>query len=129
MGVYTPASSGGGLPVVAKTTPNGTALVNGTPTILSWTAPNDGQLHVATYAFAIDVTVLQTGGAVTVNWTSQGVAHNFQPAAGGLAVGAYYTNAGATSQFTVDPGTTVSIVQSSAQTAGAATVAAAILAA
>lgn len=110
----------------SKTAAAGTALINGLQAILQWQAPNDGQLHVAAFAFAINVTALQTGGAVTVAWTSQGQAHSFQPAAGGLAVGSYYTNAGATSLLTVDPNTVVSISQSSAQTAGAAAVAAAI---
>lgn len=104
--------------LVASTGVNGFALQNATPNILTWTAPNDGQMHRVFLNAFIVVGAAQTGGAVTMNTTVPGgVASNPVVFAGGLT--------GNQSQWfnrLIAPGTTVTLVQSSAQTAGAATV-------
>ena len=54
---------------VATTGPNGFALQNGTPTILEWTAPNDGKLHVVLTALLVVVTNPETGGPCGIHTT------------------------------------------------------------
>lgn len=102
---------------VARTPAGGFALQNGTPTILSWTAPNDGQEHQAIVAATLTVSAAETGGQVFMRWTSGGVAQvqtAFNP---NLAAGAFYQLVAL-----VDPGTTIHLDQNTALTAGAATV-------
>lgn len=117
--------------VKATTPAAGTALVNGTPTILTWTAPNDGNLHPVVVCAALHVTGLETGGAIAVTVSAaagQPVTNTIF--AGGKAVGDYQ---GADSgvpdtNLILGPGQTVTVVQSSALTAGAALLRAQILA-
>jgi hypothetical protein len=103
---------------VATTGAAGTALVNGTPTILSWTAPNDGSLHVVSVFSVIKVTTLEVGGLVQLLATTGGTAGTYTLMAAALGVG---VTLGLATTAVVDPGTTVSIVQGSALTVGAAT--------
>lgn len=109
----------GGAPTfqrVATTGPGGFALTAGTPTILTWTAPNDGQLHSAYSTGYSVVSSNLTGGAV--NLASGTVSQNFL--AGGAAAGTYGP---ATNQvIAVQPGGTVSLVQAVGVSGGAATV-------
>ena len=121
------ASAGGpsnALAVQAATALAGVALVNGTPAIISWTAPNDGKLHRFMIFASMDVTVLQVGGAVGVAFTTpdQGtLANNAFPGlfTGGQGVGNNYAQAyGVTSL--VKPGSTVIVGHTSALTSGAA---------
>ena len=105
-----------------RTAPGGFALQNGTPVILSWTAPNDGQLHQAFVSATLVVTVAETGGQVFARWTSLGAAQvqtAFNPNVG---VGGAFYNVVAL----VDPGTTIHLDQNTALTAGAANVGAVI---
>jgi hypothetical protein len=117
------------LGVVAKTPAAGTALVNGTPTILSWTAPNDGQLHYFSLALCLNRTLATTGGAVGLTFTVAGSAKAAALFNGTAGAGVDYS--GDSPAFNLplpcDPGTTVSIVQTSALTAGAAAFVGAIL--
>lgn len=108
---------GGGLALATGTPTAGFALQNGTPTILTWTAPADGNPHRVSLVTNLHVTSLETGGAVTLNTTlPDSTAANPQVYAGGAAAAVY--------QFSQDrivgSGTTVTLVQSSALTAGAA---------
>jgi hypothetical protein len=114
------SGAGGGLTQVAATPAAGAALVNGTPTILSWTAPNDGQLHSFMIGGLLDVTANETGGAIEVDWTNLGGGQAFTLYAAGLAAGLYYPSSSFTQPVVVQPGTTVTIKQASALTAGAA---------
>lgn len=103
----------------AATPAAGFALVNGTPGIVSWTAPNDGSAHLAHVVSQQVVTSLETGGAVQLNYTSaDGTARNLALYPGGGATGLSVLNA----ERIVAPGSTVAIVQSSALTGGAAAV-------
>lgn len=107
----------GGLVKQASIILAGFPLVNGTPTILSWTAPNDGIVHIVHLVSAQQVTVAETGGAVAVNFTApDSVARQFPIFPGGSGAG----DQSNVQDFLVAPGSTTSIVQTSALTAGAA---------
>lgn len=110
-----------GQPVLVAATPAaGTPLVNGTPSILTWTAPNDGQVHEFELVATLAVASLETGGAVGLTFTFPG---------GGAAAPAVFTAGQAVGSFNgsvgakrlVAPGTTVTLAQTSALTGGAAT--------
>lgn len=109
------------LQVQAATPVGGVALVNGTPTILSWTAPNDGKQHWAQIFASVAVTTTQVGGSCSFNWTAGGVAISHSVFPGGAGSG---TGAGPSNNFAVavDAGTTVTFAQASAMTSGAASV-------
>lgn len=97
----------------------GYALQNAGPvTVISWTAPNDGKQHRAFVFATLSVTSAQTGGLVNFSGTipNGGVANDaiFN---GGAAVG---NSMAFGPGMTVAPGTTVSVVQFTAQTLGAA---------
>ena len=109
----------------AATVPAGVAMVNGAQTFATWNAPNDGKLHNFTVAGFVNTTVLEVGGGVNVNWTSNGQAQTFNVAAGGAAVGLALIFLTTRS---CDPGTVVTVTQAAALTGGAAVVAAAIVA-
>lgn len=96
----------------------GVSMINGTQTLLSWTAPNDGQLHRAQVFFGTNTTSALTGGGT--GWTFTGPAGGpLSPTlvAAGQGVGVKHAFDGAV----IAPGTTVTVSQSGAATAGAAT--------
>jgi hypothetical protein len=103
---------------------NGYALVNGTGTILSWSAPNDGQMHTAMIIGIVGVTSAETGGQVNVQYTDMtGSAQNFVLVASGQAVGSVAFNNGLNRTMILLPaGSTLAVVQSAALTAGTAKV-------
>jgi hypothetical protein len=106
------------LQLLASTGVNGFTMQNATPTIFSWTAPNDGQLHRVWIFGEMLVATAQTGGAVNMNITDPlGTARTRSIWSGGLAVGFGIPNNG--SQCLVQAGQPVSLVQVP-QTAGAA---------
>lgn len=119
------ATSGGpvGFGIVGKTGAAGIALVNGTPTIMTWTAPNDGQMHAVMFIGAKVVASQETGGAVTLNFTVDGNAETANVFGGGAAaqVQPMAINAATIGIRPVDPNTTVTLTQSSALTGGAST--------
>lgn len=99
----------------------GVALINGTQTIVQWTAPADGNQHYLELAVSKDVTSAETGGACQCHWTVPGgAAATTNPYAGGQGTGGQ-SPAGATS-FVIASGTTWALQQSSALTVGASTV-------
>jgi hypothetical protein len=109
-----------GLTLKATTGPAGFALQNGTPGILTWTAPADGQLHRFLITSGLDVTSVATGGAIAVSFTlPDGTAvSNVTLFGGSQAAGT--PNPGNSFLRTVKAGTTVTVTQTSALTAGAA---------
>jgi len=108
------------LQLVGDTGAAGFTLINGTATILQWNVPNDGFQHVVIFGAVLNVTSLQTGGAVAFNTTlPNGTANNNTAMAGGLAAGVQKASAISNGVFPVQGGSTVTITQSSAQTAGA----------
>jgi hypothetical protein len=105
---------------VAATPAAGFALQNATPTILSWTVPNDGNLHQVMVLGELVVTSGQTGGSVTLNFTDPGgTARTRTLYAGGLSAG--YQPLPQGTAVTVEAGQTVTVAQGSAQSGGAAT--------
>lgn len=109
-----------GLSLVAATGAGGYTLVNGTGTVISWSVPNDGQRHRFMLVYSMDITVNETGGAISVVFTSPGstaVTYGILP--GSQTAGWNFGEAPAFCSF-AKPGTTVSISQTSALTAGAA---------
>ncbi len=118
-GAWAPGSS---LGLMAATPVAGFTLVNGTPNIISWTAPNDGQLHRATFFTTLHVTSGETGGAIGFTYTTpDGFAvASIQLIAGAQTNGAYTANP--PRAVVCAPGSSVVVGQSSALTAGAAVV-------
>ena len=99
------------------------ALINRTQTILTVTAPNDGKVHVILAAASLkDVTATLTGGKIEFKWTdSVGINHGLPTV--GTAVGQYPKSVLAIeTAVTLGPGTTVTLTQTTAMTAGAAKV-------
>lgn len=108
------------LRLVASTGVGGFALQNGTPTILSWTAPNDGNLHRVICPAMLNVTAPETGGEIDINATLPNNAPlTATLIAGGQAAGIFTSGGPQFWQVMVKPGTTVSVTQL-ALTAGAA---------
>lgn len=104
---------------VATTSLAGYALVNGTPTILTWTAPNDGQMHRINVVAEQVTTSTATAGATSMT-------HEY-PNGTGASPGIF--GGGDTTsqlrQFQTDrliaSGSVVTVQQSTALTGGAVT--------
>jgi hypothetical protein len=117
------SSSGASGLITAETSSTGVALINGTQTILTVTAPNDGTVHVILAAVSLkDVTATLTGGEIEFKWTDS-VGINRGLSIAGTAVGKYSQSVVAIeTAVTLEPGTTVTLTQTTAMTAGAAKV-------
>jgi hypothetical protein len=99
----------------------GVALVNGTPVILTWTAPNDGRLHRHLILASEDVLSAMTGGYVSVSFTApDGAVFTYTLFNGGVA-STGFNGSLFTYPVIVRPGTNVTVNQSTALTAGSAT--------
>lgn len=115
------------LPVQEATTAvAGAALQNGTPTFATWTAPSDGKLHRVEIWTFLNVTSAETGGQVEATVTPpNGTPQTFSMFAPNKAAGTYHgdgVNFGDLWGLMVEAGTTLTIAQTSALTAGAATI-------
>lgn len=109
------------LQLVATTGLAGFAKQNGTPIILSYTLPNDGQMHRFIVLASEQVTVAETGGGIGLNLTVPGgAAQNAGTAlfAGAKTIGGYHVSDGGL----VQAGSLLQVDQSAALTAGACTV-------
>lgn len=105
------------LQLQAATPVAGFALQNGTPTILSWNVPNDGQLHFVLLPVNQEVVTLETGGAIGLTFTlPDGSIFTTSVFAGGSAAGF----SGSTNTRFVQAGSVVTLAQTSALTAGSA---------
>lgn len=101
------------------TPPAGYTLVNGTGTVIAWTAPNDGVQHRVQLFASLSVTATETGGTIIVSYTAPdgtSTSHTVY-AAGQIAVDVIVQ--GAPFAIIVKAGTTVTLSQSAALTAGA----------
>lgn len=108
---------------VAATPLVGFALQNATPTLLTYTTPNDGKQHRVQVFSDQVVSSAETGGGVNLTFTDPGgTTRNQGIHNGGLAAG--FTAAGSIgpNMFTVAPNTVVSLVQNANLSLGAATV-------
>lgn len=114
--VQSPFASG--LILEASTPAAGFALQNATPAILSWTAPNDGNVHRVLVIASLDVTSAATGGAVSITYTMpDGNSHTSTVFAASQTAGGHIIATG----VSVQANTTVTITESSTLTLGAAT--------
>lgn len=98
----------------------GYTLVNGTGNIITWNVPNDNQLHRFTVFAAEDITVATTGGTIAVSFTmpdNTGGAWGVLP---GTQASLGFNFSQTSYLVLAKPGTTVTVLQSSALTAGAA---------
>lgn len=110
------------LRLVATTGLNGFALQNATPTILSWTPPNDGNMHRFLILPYYAVTVATTGGKITVTWTGPDNISRTNTLYNGTygTTGAQPTVNSWIQETVGYPGTAVTIAQNTALTVGAA---------
>jgi hypothetical protein len=114
----------GGLPawllaalMLTSTAVAGFALVNGTPNIMTWTAPNDGNLHVVICILNLDVTSSLTGGLITAQYSlPNGSVNTPTQFASGQSSG-FHTSVGG---YIIEAGTTFVVSQATTVTAGAA---------
>lgn len=129
MGAIQSPVSAGGLPIVAQTPAAGFALQNGTPSILSWTAPDDGKMHQFGVISVTHVTSNETGGGVEALYTSFTGASNthFTTLLSANLTTDTIGQGGTTLYGIVAPGTAVTLQQISALTGGAALVWATLL--
>ncbi len=96
----------------------GYQLINGTGTIISWTTPNDGQLHRVLLLYNQHVTSGETGGQIQITTTTpDSGTHAYTIENGGSGTG---FSQGSNTAYLVAPNTAVTVAQSSALTAGAA---------
>jgi len=111
--------------LLATTGASGFALQNGTPNVLTWTAPNDGNMHRVLVMAVLHCTSTETGGAVSLTFTLP------DGTSGSKAIFAANNTTGAigvpTSQngpafMLIEANTTIALVQTSALTGGAAVV-------
>jgi hypothetical protein len=115
------AAVAGLLAKVAATANAGYTLINGTGSILTWTAPNDGNNHRVMVAGGIYVSTTEVGGTVVLNITlPNSVA--VSPSVFAANQGAGYHAQGNYGVHLVAPGSTVTLQQSAALTGGAAVV-------
>lgn len=102
----------------ATTGTGGFALQNATPTIVTWTPPNDGQMHRFEVFGLVNITSGETGGQIKITFTDPGGnARSINLQAGSAAAGGQPFAACA---YTCQGGSAVSVVQATALTAGAA---------
>lgn len=96
----------------------GYALVNGTGNIVTWTAPNDGNMHRVFVLVEQHVTNTETGGAIGLATTApDNTSHTFTPT--GFSGGSGVSYASFAQSALVYPGTAVTLEQTSALTGGA----------
>jgi len=111
--------------LLASTGLAGFTYQNATPNIISYTFPSDGKLHRFLLIPYVTVTSTQTGGALAILFRDPtNAAQNFGINGGGNNVGTNGWGNGFTNwdMLFAYPGSTVTLQQSSAQTAGAATI-------
>lgn len=102
----------------------GFALQNGTPNIISYTTPNDGKIHFVFVAGEVVVSVGETGGQLSLNFTDPGgTPRSRSQDPGGHAAGYFdFGSSNGGQLVAVAPNTTVTLLQSVALTVGAAVV-------
>lgn len=112
-----------GLLQQATTGGSGYALVNGTGTIISWTAPNDGNMHRVLVFAVLHITSNETGGTIALNFDlPDGTTGNKTIFSQNQSASVVYPLANNCPQFLlVEANTAVSLSQSTALTGGAAT--------
>ena len=110
------------LQLQASTGINGFELEDATPNIISWTTPNDGQLHRVTFFVEMDVSLALTGGAIYgLIYIPNGVVNQKTIIPANSIAGVVNPSGdGFPFQRLVAPNTLVAVQQGTAITAGAA---------
>lgn len=104
--------------MVASTPVAGFALQNATPIILSWTAPADGLNHSVFIPCSLAVSAAETGGLIVAATVApDGTTGQSTLESAGQGIGQHPGQIAAV----IKPGSTVTVQQTSALTAGAAT--------
>ena len=107
--------------VTAETSATGVALINGTQTILTATVPNDGKVHLVYVGYLKTITTALTGGRITALWTTPNGATSTVSTTT-TTVGGSYKSSSTQAAIVAKPGTTITVTQETAMTAGAAKV-------
>jgi hypothetical protein len=119
---YARDDHGHGLPaavaITAETSSTGVALINGTQTILTVTVPNDGKIHSFACSITRVITAPITGGVTVLSWVGA-AGETFTTTTTSATEGNHYRQG---QQFNLMAGTTVTLKQATAMTAGAAKV-------
>lgn len=110
--------SGGGFLMQATTGASGFTLLNSNQTIISWTSPNDGNLHRAIIFATLVVSTTQTGGGVAITLAGPTIASLFP---GGQGTGNHINESTITDTILL-PNTEYGLFQNSPQSAGAAVI-------
>jgi hypothetical protein len=118
---FNPFTSTAALGLQAATPVAGFALQNGTPSILTWTTPNDGKQHRFLVLASLDVTSAETGGQVTVTYNTPDGGAGSHTLFSANTAGGVFTPV-ASFMIICEANTTVTIAQATALTVGAATV-------
>lgn len=109
-------------PTLAKqvsTPAAGYALVNSTGTIISWTAPNDGQNHRVTLFASLSVTSTETGGQIVCSYTApDGTSTSHTVYSAGQAATDVIVQ-GSPFSIIIRAGSTFSLIQNTALSVGA----------
>ncbi len=107
-----------GFALLASTGAGGYTLGAAAGTILSWTAPDDGNMHVVLVMATLHVTSAETGGALDAAFTTPdgGTAGANQFLGQNLAAGFHPAN----QSYIIEAGSTFTLSQGTALTAGAA---------
>jgi hypothetical protein len=104
--------------LVAATAVGGYTLVNGTGTILTWTAPSDGKLHRVMIFATLSVGTTEVGGTLQSKiFAPDGNSVFTSVFAAAQAAGVHVNNVGAIAEA----GQPVTVQQTSALTSGAST--------
>jgi hypothetical protein len=107
----------GGLVKQASTGATGYSKVNGTGNIITWTAPSDGNLHRVLLMYSQHCTSAETGGAISISTsTPDGGVHTYSIEGGGAGSNSF--GQGSNTTYLVEAGSTVTVSQTSALTAG-----------
>lgn len=113
-----------GMILQATTGESGYSLINGTGTIISWTAPADSNIHRVKIPSVIDASSA-VGGAIELSYTlPNGTATTPTPYSAGQGSGikyAFSSFAGTDMELLIEAGSTVSLIQSTALTGGSET--------
>jgi hypothetical protein len=118
-GIISPVAAGG-ITAQATTPVGGVPLINGTQIVLTWNVPNDGKLHYLQVFASMTITTATTGGWIGLYFTApDNSAAEYDILSGTQAVG--FNESIQSFPFICRAGTTVTVRQETAMTAGAAT--------
>jgi parallel beta-helix repeat protein len=109
--------------IVASVAAAGYTMINGTATILSWTAPNDGNIHLVSIFSLMRVISATTGAQVSLTFTDpSNTSKTTTWFSTTRSADAYSADFPQWMHLMVKPNTAVTLAQTSAMTGGAATI-------